>query len=107
VPLNGHRDLLAELLGLTRPGTGRIHVALTGRLTDQSYMVPTSRIRPVNAAPLRTDRRMVLYWRIAARRTRANYGVDRAVEHARALGSPLVVLEALRVDHQWASRRFH
>jgi deoxyribodipyrimidine photo-lyase len=44
---------------------------------------------------------------IAARRTRANYGLERALDQARRLGKPLVVLEALRVDHQWASHRFH
>ena len=50
---------------------------------------------------------MVLYWMIAARRTRANYALERAVAHARDLGKPLVVLEALRADHPWAADRFH
>lgn len=49
----------------------------------------------------------MLYWMIAARRTRSSYGLERALDQARALGKPLVVLEALRVDHQWASSRFH
>jgi deoxyribodipyrimidine photo-lyase len=44
---------------------------------------------------------------IAARRTRANFALERALDHARTLGKPLVVLEALRVDHEWASDRFH
>jgi deoxyribodipyrimidine photo-lyase len=70
-------------------------------------MVPASRIRPANAAPLRPDRAIVLYWMIATRRTRANYALERALWHARTLAKPLVVLEALRVDHEWASRRFH
>ena len=50
---------------------------------------------------------MVLYWMIAARRTTANYGLERAMGHALELGKPLVVFEALRVDHPWASERFH
>ena len=44
---------------------------------------------------------------IASRRTGWNFGLDRAVEHAVALGKPLVVLEALRVDYPWASDRLH
>lgn len=43
----------------------------------------------------------------AQRRTRYNFGLDRAIGHARALGRPLVVLEALRVDYRWASDRLH
>ncbi len=44
---------------------------------------------------------------IAARRTRWSFGLQRAVEHACALGRPLVVLEPLRVDYPHASARFH
>jgi deoxyribodipyrimidine photo-lyase len=61
----------------------------------------------VNTAPIRPDRAVVLYWMIASRRTRSNFGLERALAHARDLGKPLVVLEALRVDHPWASHRFH
>lgn len=50
---------------------------------------------------------MVLYWMTSARRVRANFGLERAAELARDLGKPLVVLEALRVDHRWAAPRFH
>jgi deoxyribodipyrimidine photo-lyase len=70
-------------------------------------MVPDSRIQVLNKAAIRPDRPIVLYWMIGARRTRANYGLERAVAHARTLGKPLVVLEAVRVDHAWACDRFH
>ena len=70
-------------------------------------MVPTSRIRLVNTAPMHATRPVVLYWMIAARRARSNFGLEQAASHARRLRKPLVVLEALRVDHQWASDRFH
>jgi deoxyribodipyrimidine photo-lyase len=70
-------------------------------------MVPSSRIRLVNAAPVHQTRPTVLYWMTASRRTRANYGLERAVALARNLRKPLVVLEALRVDHRWACDRFH
>ncbi len=53
------------------------------------------------------DGTYVLYWMIAARRPRYNFGLQRAVEHAARLRKPLVVLEALRAGHRWASTRFH
>jgi deoxyribodipyrimidine photo-lyase len=70
-------------------------------------MVPSLRVRSVNSAPLLPDRDIVLYWMIAARRTRSNYALEHAAAYARSLGKPLVVLEALRVDHAWAAARFH
>ena len=69
--------------------------------------VPALRINAVNAAPVRGDGEFVLYWMIAARRRRANFALQRAVEWCRELGKPLVVLEALRCDHRWASARLH
>ena len=61
----------------------------------------------MNAAPVRISGHYVLYWMIAARRATSNYGLQRAVEHANALRKPLLVFEALQVDHKWASARFH
>ncbi|MFW6050073.1 MAG: deoxyribodipyrimidine photolyase [Myxococcota bacterium] len=69
--------------------------------------VPPIRLRAVNHAPMRRDGRYVVYWMIAARRATHNYGLQRAVEHAEALGKPLLVLEPLRVDYRWASDRLH
>jgi len=43
----------------------------------------------------------------AARRTRWNFGLQRAIEHAVELRRPLIVLEALRCDYEWASDRLH
>jgi deoxyribodipyrimidine photo-lyase len=65
------------------------------------------RIRQVNDAPIRPGRGYVLYWMIAARRTRFNFALDRAVAHARELKRPLVVFEPLRCGYPWASDRFH
>lgn len=70
-------------------------------------MVPTERISRVNRAPIRAEGAYVLYWMIASRRTEYNFGLQRAVEHATALQKPLIVLEALRAGHRWASARFH
>ncbi len=69
--------------------------------------VPEDRVRPINDGVLRPERSFVLYWMTANRRTSWNFALDRALEHARRLNRPLVVLEALRCDYQWASDRFH
>lgn len=65
------------------------------------------RIHSANAGPLNPQGRYVLYWMIAARRTRWNFALDRAIHWARQLKRPLVVLEALRVGYPWASDRLH
>jgi deoxyribodipyrimidine photo-lyase len=69
--------------------------------------VPQIRVSARNTAPFRAERRYVLYWMIASRRTRWNFGLQRAVEAAVHAGKPLVVLEALRCDYRWSSDRLH
>lgn len=69
--------------------------------------VPEVRLRAANDRPLRPDGDFVLYWMVAARRVRANFALQRAVELARDLGRPLLVLEALRCGYRWASDRLH
>jgi deoxyribodipyrimidine photo-lyase len=69
--------------------------------------VPEERIRCANQLPVREDGRFVLYWMIAFRRLNWNFALDRALEWARRLGKPLVILEALRCDYPWASDRLH
>src|SRR5450755_4200077 len=44
---------------------------------------------------------------IATRRAHDNFALDRAIEHAKRLNLPLVVLEALRVAYPHASDRLH
>jgi len=69
--------------------------------------VPAARVRAANRGGVRPDGDYVLYWMTAARRTRWSFALDRALEHARALGKPLLVLEALRCGYRWASDRLH
>lgn len=69
--------------------------------------VPPIRIRAVNDRPVRADRPWIVYWMIASRRMGFNYGLQRAVEHARDLHKPLIILEALRVGYPWANHRLH
>lgn len=70
-------------------------------------MVPASRIRTRNSAPVRGDGEFVLYWMIAFRRLSSNFSLQRAVELAVELRKPLVIFEPLRIGYPWASERFH
>jgi deoxyribodipyrimidine photo-lyase len=69
--------------------------------------VQPSRLRVLNDAPVKSGGKFVLYWMVASRRTRFNFGLEHAIDRARELDKPLVVLEALRIDYPWASERFH
>jgi len=68
--------------------------------------LPGDRLRCANEAPVARGE-WVVYWMTAARRPGWNFALERAAEWARALGKPLVVLEALRVGYPWASVRLH
>lgn len=66
-----------------------------------------ARVPRRNSLPVNEAGRYVFYWMTASRRTRYNAALDRAVEWARRLDQPLLVLEALSVDYPWASDRLH
>ncbi|MCA9656293.1 MAG: deoxyribodipyrimidine photolyase [Myxococcales bacterium] len=65
------------------------------------------RVRLVDDRPPRASASYVLYWMIAARRTRASFALQRAREWAQALRLPLLVLEPLRAGYRWAADRHH
>jgi len=69
--------------------------------------VPSSRIRVLRDVAPDPNGTHVVYWMIAARRTRFNFALDRALELSRHLERPLVILEALRTGYPWASERLH
>lgn len=69
--------------------------------------VPELRVRELNDQEVRPDGELVLYWMIANRRTHWNFSLQRAADWSRELNKPLMVLEALRCDYQWASDRIH
>jgi deoxyribodipyrimidine photo-lyase len=73
----------------------------------QMKSVPELRVTRCNDFPVRREGDFVLYWMIASRRTRWNFGLQRAVEWANRLGKPLLVFEPLRVGYPWACDRFH
>jgi deoxyribodipyrimidine photo-lyase len=68
-------------------------------------LAPAPRVRALNAAPVAGAGRYVLHWMTAFRRTRWNFALEHALARARELGKPLVVLEALRSDHEHATER--
>lgn len=68
---------------------------------------PDIRVRRLNDAPIQQDADYVIYWMIANRRPAWNYSLDRAIELAKDLNKPLLVLEALRSGYPWASDRIH
>ena len=69
--------------------------------------IENARTLKLNANPVRGNAEFVLYWMVAARRPAWNFALDRAVDWARELGLPILVLEALRAAYPWASDRFH
>ena len=68
--------------------------------------IPASRLRVITDLPPRPGA-YVLYWMIAARRTRHSFALQRARAWAEELRCPLLVLEPLRVDYRWAADRHH
>jgi deoxyribodipyrimidine photo-lyase len=78
-----------------------------GRAREGKAMVPDLRVTPCNDLQVNPDGRFILYWMTAFRRAAWNFALDRAVEWARLLGKPIVVLEALRCDYPFASERLH
>ena len=70
-------------------------------------MIDERRSRLAANQAVNSDGRYVLYWMTAARRTRYNDSLQRAVEWSLRLNKPLVVLEAVSIDYPWASVRHH
>ena len=68
---------------------------------------PPSRLHPLNGRNTEHNGDYVLYWMVAQRRTRWNFGLQHAVHLAQTLDKPLYILEPLRVGYPWASDRHH
>ena len=65
------------------------------------------RIRHINTQDIDLDGEFILYCMISTRRLKWNFGLKYAVEMARKLGKPLMVVESLNNNHKWASDRIH
>lgn len=69
--------------------------------------IPSNRLTQVNDLPINDQGQYVLYWMVAYRRTRWNFALEHALDRAKELGKPLLVLEPLRARYRWASDRLH
>ncbi len=69
--------------------------------------VSAIRVAACNEADPRPDADYVLHWMAAVRRTTWNFSLERAVEWARELSKPLVVVETLASGRRWDSDRHH
>ena len=65
------------------------------------------RIRAIHEVGPSFDGDYVLYWMNSFRRGHYNFSLQRAVEWAKELKKPLVILEALKCDYRWANDRLH
>lgn len=74
---------------------------------SQMGQVPPGRIRLLADRPVEEAGAHVLYWMTSSRRTRWSFPLQRAVDWAKRLRRPLVVLEALRCGYPWAADRHH
>src|SRR5438270_5019042 len=69
--------------------------------------VQSERIRQLNGAVERPDRKYVLYWAQANRRVDANHGLLYAVETANRLNLPVLYYEGVTCVYQYANDRLH
>jgi deoxyribodipyrimidine photo-lyase len=69
--------------------------------------IPVSRIRGESSSAVRPEGAFVLYWMTASRRSGWNFALQRAVEWARELKKPLVVVEVLPCGGRWDNQRRH
>ena len=65
------------------------------------------RVTDINRADVQRSGNFVLYWMVANRRLTYNFALQRAVEWCVELQKPLLILEALKCDYEWASLRLH
>lgn len=69
--------------------------------------VQPERIRKLNGASEKPDRRYVLYWAQANRRVDSNHGLLYAVELGNKLNLPVLCYEGVTCMYQWANDRLH
>jgi deoxyribodipyrimidine photo-lyase len=69
--------------------------------------VPQHRVRPLNAAAPAGERPWIVYWMAAQRRLRWNFALEYAVDLARDMQKPLLVVETLPCDDPWQNDRHH
>lgn len=68
---------------------------------------PAVRVRAPHDLALRSERPLVVYWMIGARRTSHSAALDHALALCASLHKPLLVVEPLRAGYRWANERMH
>lgn len=76
-------------------------------MSEVKSSVSAIRIRKFNRDHLNPEGRFVLYWMLCNRRPFYNFALQRAVDHARKLQKPLLILEVLSCNYPYASDRMH
>ena len=87
---------------------------MTTNTTDTKYSSESNcgsmdkqRSTILNHGGINSDGRYVLYWMTSSRRVTWNFALDFAVAEANRLRKTLLIMEPLRVNSRWSSRRFH
>ena len=76
-------------------------------MSEVKSSVSAIRIRKFNRDHLNSKGRFVLYWMLCNRRPFYNFALQHAVDHARKLQKPLLILEVLSCNYPYASDRIH
>ena len=80
---------------------------MPSKLSGEIGAIPILRLSLLNDRPPKAEGEFVVYWMTAARRTRWNFALQRAVGWARELKRPLVIIEVLACGGRWDSDRHH
>ena len=80
---------------------------MPSKLSGEIGAIPLLRLSLLNDRPPKAEGEFVVYWMTAARRTRWNFALQRAVGWARELKRPLVIIEVLACGGRWDSDRHH
>ncbi len=77
------------------------------RDAEEIVGISSLRLSVPHDRPPKVDGAWVVYWMTAARRTRWNFAIQRAVDWVRELKRPLAIIEVLTCGGRWDSDRHH
>lgn len=98
------RTLVHEIVPLDDETSRIIHMA---PVIVPPSDVPEIRCQTINSRAADPKGQFVLYWMTAFRRVGWNFALQRAVDWARCLKKPLLVVEVLGCGNRWDSDRHH
>ena len=65
-----------------------------------------SRVRTMNDVGINPNGKFILYWMTSTRRFHYNASLEHAHSLSKALGKPILVVEAISISHKFANDRF-